>query len=176
MPAGAAGAAELDLEEPRRGVKHAGLDLCVRKIGAHGLGVEIEGGAAELLVPVGAADDVDLGKSGLALAGEVQHQFVLAAGAVAAGFVELGQEGAGIGGRAHHLVGSGQVGPAAEAENRGDLLARRQQVKQNLLVGRVSAGVVGQEHALAQGRVGGEGHHRLHVGLVGGEGDAAIGI
>ena len=115
-------------------------------------------------------------RSGLALAGEVEHQLVLAARAFAAGLVEPGQKGAHIGGRAHHLVGGGQVGPTAEAENGGNLLPCGKQVEQNLLVGRVGAGVVGQKHALAQRGVGGKGHHRLHVGRVGGEGDAAFGV
>jgi hypothetical protein len=56
---------------------------------------------------------------------------VLAAGAVEAGCVELGQEGADVGGRAHHLVGGGQVGPTAEAEDGGNLLPRGQQVEKN---------------------------------------------
>ena len=176
VPAGSRRAAELDFEEPGRSLEHAGLDLRIREVGADGLRVEVEGGAAELLVPVGAAGDVDGVKTGLAPAGEIENQLVLAARALAAGLVELGQKRAHVGGRTHHLVGGGQVGPTAEAEHGGDLLPGGQQVKKNLLVGRVGAGIVGQEHALAQRGAGGEGHHRLHVGRVGGEGDAAIGV
>ena len=167
VPAGRGRAAELDLEQPRGGLQHARLHLRVGKVGTHGVGVEVEGRAAELLVPVGAAGDVDGREAGLAPAGEVEDQLVLAACAVAAGLVQPGQKRAHVGRRAHHLVGGGQVGPTAEAENRGDLLPRGQQLFQNLLVGRVSAGVIGQEHALAQGSTRGKGHHRLHVGLVG---------
>ena len=101
---------------------------------------------------------------------------MLAAGALAAGLVELGEEGAHVGGRAHHLVGGGEIGPTAEAEDCGDLLPRGEQVEEDLLIFRVGAGVVGEKHALAQRGARGEGHDRLHVGRVGGEGDAALGV
>ncbi len=93
-----------------------------------------------------------------------------------AGLVELGEEGSDVGSRAHHLVGGGQIGPAAEAEDGGDLLAGGEQVEENLLVRRIGAGVVGEEHALAQRGIGGEGHDRLHVGRIGGEGDFAFSV
>ena len=51
---------ELDLEQPRRSLQHARLDLRVRKIGPHRLRIEIELRAPKLLVPVAAAGDVDL--------------------------------------------------------------------------------------------------------------------
>ena len=92
---------------------------------------------------------------------------MLAVGALAAGLVQFGQERAHIGCRAHHLVGGCQIGPTAKAQHSGNFLPGGQQVQQNLLVGRVGAGVVGQEHALAQRGAGGIGHHRLHVGLIG---------
>ena len=44
--------AEFDVEEPRGGGEDAGLDLRVGEVGADGLGVEVVGGAAELLDPV----------------------------------------------------------------------------------------------------------------------------
>ena len=178
VPGGRAGRTELDFEEARGGLEDAGLDLRVGEVGADGLGVEVEGGAAELLVPVAAAGDVDARSgSGWRLRAKSRTSSMLAAGALAAGLVELGEEGADIGGRAHHLVGGGQIGPAAEAEDGGDLLAGGEQVKENLLVGRIGAGVVGEEHALARSSgLDGEGHHRLHLGRVGGEGDAALGV
>ena len=152
--------------------------------------IEIKGRAAELFIPVTAAGDADSFRSGLTPAGKVENQFVLAAGAFAAGLVEFGQEGAHIGRRTHQLIGGGQVRPTAEAdvdvpglvvdagaddvqirvlldaECRGNLLTGGQQVKKNLPVGRVGAGVIGQEHAFTQRGAYGIGHHWLHVGLV----------
>ena len=82
VPGGGGRAAELDLEEPRRGLEHAGLDLSIGEVRAHGLRVEVEGRAAELLIPPGAAGDVDDRETGLAPAGEFENQLVLAAGAL----------------------------------------------------------------------------------------------
>ncbi len=103
VPGRSAGGTELDFEEASGGLEDAGLDLRVGEVGADGLGVKVEGGAAELLVPVGTAGDVnrhgDGGHGGgLALAGEVEDELELAAGAFGAGLVELGEEGADVGG------------------------------------------------------------------------------
>ena len=43
VPGGCSGGAEINFKEARRGLKHAGLHLCVRKVWAHGVGVEVEG-------------------------------------------------------------------------------------------------------------------------------------
>ena len=176
VPGGGGGGAELYFEEAGGGLKDSGFDLRVGEIGADGLRVEVEGGAAELLIPVAAAGDVDGLDAGLVLAGEVHDEFMFAEGAIATGLVELGKEGADICGRSHHLVCRGQICPTAETEDGGDLLAGGEQVKQDLLVCGVGARVVGQKHTFAQRRIGGEGHDRLHVGLVGGEGDNALRI
>ncbi len=101
---------------------------------------------------------------------------MLADGACAACVVELCKEGAHIGGGAHHLVGGGEVGPTAEAEGRGDFLARGKELEEQIFVRGEGASVVGDEHALAQRGRGGEGHDGLHVGRVGGDGDFAFGV
>ena len=99
---------------------------------------------------------------------------MLLARAFAAGLIELRQELAHIRRRLHHLVGGRQVGPAPETEYVCNLLTSCQQVQQDLLVRRVGARVVGQEHPLPQQRTGSKRHHRLHFRLVGGQRDFAI--
>src|ERR1017187_5085931 len=88
---------------------------------------------------------------------------MLAARSVQAGLIQSRQECPDIGGRAHHLVGSGQVRPTAKAENRRDLLPRGQQVEKDLLVGRV-----GGEDDASSGvkRVAGEEVRRQTIQLV----------
>ena len=101
---------------------------------------------------------------------------MLALSAISTGVVQLGQEGAHVSGRAHHLVRSSQIGPAAKTEHSRDLLPRREQVEEDLFVFGIGASVVGEEHALAQRGIRGKRHHRLHVWWVRGENDSALGI
>ncbi len=53
-------------------------------------------------------------------------------------------------------------------------MSQRKQIEQELPVSGISAGVVSAEHAQAQIRVGGKGHHRLHVGEIGGQGNDTV--
>ena len=53
---------------------------------------------------------------------------------------DFAQEAAHVGGGAHHLVDGGEVGPTAEAEELGHLLAEAEEVVEDLLVGGVSRG------------------------------------
>ena len=94
----------------------------------------------------------------------------LALGGVGGGGFDVVEEGAHVGGGAHHLVDGGEVGPAAEAEERGHLFARGEEVEEDLLVCGIAAVVVGEVHAAAELGAFGVGHDRRHVGRVGGEG------
>ena len=129
-----------------------------------------------MLIPITAGSGVDCCQAGFAGAGKVENELVFALCAITAGFVQSGQKRAHIGRGAHHLVGGGQVCPASEPQHRGNFLPGGQQVEQNLLVGGVGAGVVGQEHALPKCGIVRKGHNRLHVGLVGREGYPALTI
>ncbi len=131
--------------------------------------VEVEGGAAVLFEPITAAGSVNL-----ALAGKFEQHGVLFFGSALGGVVQLIQKRLHVGSGFHHLVGGGEVGPVGEAEELGDLLADGEQVEENLFVLRVGAGVVGEEHALAQGMGPGEGHDGEVVGKIGGESDFAV--
>ncbi len=165
---------ELDLEQLRRRLQHARLNLRIRKIRPHRLRIEIESRAPELLVPVPAARNVNLAQLRLPPARKLEHQRVLALRAVAAGLVQLRQKRAHIRRRLHHLVRSRQIGPAAKSENRRNLLPRRQQIEKNLPVRRIRPRVVGQKHPLTQRRARGKRHHRHHVRRIGGQRHALL--
>ncbi len=94
---------------------------------------------------------------------------------LAGGVLDVGEEFAHVGGGAHHLVDGGEVGPAAEAENLGHLLANFEQLEKNWGVHRIAAVVVGEVHAPTQRGAGGVGHHRSENRWVGGEGDRGVG-
>jgi hypothetical protein len=66
------------VEELFGGAQDSGLDLGVGEVWAHGLRIELEGGAAVLLVPVASSGKVDFLKPGLLLAGEVEDHVELA--------------------------------------------------------------------------------------------------
>ena len=76
--------AELHLEQLRRRFQHARLDSPMRKIRPHRLRVEIELRAPELLVPVAAADDVNLAQPQLTPQRKLEHQRVLVLRPIAA--------------------------------------------------------------------------------------------
>ncbi len=112
--------------------------------------IEVEGGAAELLVPIAAAGDVDGRQLRLPLAGEVENQFVLAPRAVRLASFSLARNERTL--AAEPIIWSAVARSAQlrKPSTVGDLLPRGQQIEQYLLVGRVGAGVLGQKHALAQ--------------------------
>jgi len=96
---------------------------------------------------------------------------VLVVGGFAGGFFYLVEEGAHVGGGAHHLVDGGEIGPAAEAEEVGHLLTEGEEIEQDLLVGGIAAVVVGEVHAAAERGRDGVAHDGRHLGWVCGEGD-----
>ncbi len=138
------------MEEPRRGFEYALLYRVIRKVGTDRLGVEVEGFAAVLLIPIAAVAALERRQSGLLLAGKGEHHLVFPLGSGARSLLQLADKLLQVGGRSHHLVGGRQIGPGGKAEDGGNLLPHREQIKQQRPVSRVSAGVVGAEHAQAQ--------------------------
>ena len=137
--------------------------------------VEVVAGAAKLLFPEAGVGESEREGVGIALADKGFELGELALGGFAGGGFDFVQEGAHVGGRAHHLVDGGEVGPGAEAEEGGHLFARGEEVEQNLLVGGIAAVVVGEIHAAAELRAHGVGHDRRHVGRIGGEDYGRVG-
>src|SRR6202007_2734033 len=103
-------------------IQDARLDLRVGEIGPDGLRIKIELCAAELLVPIATAWDIDFLQVRLTPAREIEGQRMLVLCALAAGLVKFCQKRAHIRRGFHHLVGCGKIGPATETEYRSNLL------------------------------------------------------
>ena len=138
--------------------------------------IEIELGSAELLVPVTRLVMSIAFNPGCRLRAKSRISSCSRTAPSRLASFELGEKGAHIGGRTHHLVGRGEVCPTAEAEDRRDLLPRGKKVKKESVIRGIGARVVGEKHALAQRGIGGKGHDRLHVRRIGGERHASLGV
>ncbi len=176
MPDGRRGVAlEAHAEEFAGDGEDAGFDLLVGEEGADGLRVEVVVGAAVLLLPEARIAEREREGLGVAAADEGFELGELALCGFACSVLDVGEKLAHVGGGAHHLVDGSEVGPAAEAENLGDLLAGLEEIEQHGRVGGVAAVVVSEVHAAAQLGAGGVGHHGREDRRVGSERDGAVG-